>query len=748
MLIEPRTIGLGEAIDELRRTVNQLGPDEPCPYFVIAGGGISTPAMPLSAEIILHCKQLAPKRANDQVSQSPAVEYSQWLKRAYPQPKHRQQYFANLVKNATVNAANLFLAHILLESRLAQIVVTPNFDDLLMRALRLFGASPQVFDHPATVARVAPRSGETQIIHVHGSYHSYHLANLELEIAIGTPAGPSVPMNMSDQLLSLMRDCSPIVIGYAGWEKDAIMHALSRRLTDRLPFNLYWFLYSRDELTLLPPWLRDHVDVYFVIAGVPTAEGALQSVSTVSAGGGADGGLTPEPGIETLDAALALHELIVALELPVPTLLRAPVQFFLDQVSSAVSKEVERFEKYSFAELVQTLKRLAQHAASAPAAEGPGPYVALVAASRAGKVDHVVQEAAKLDHHELSDERLGVVTTAVKTAADSLQIDRENKKNGLRLFLRLSRERYLRDVKPSTVKEFLATALDVGQSLEDIGAFDEAVAEYSQLIDGFTGDQTHHVKARVIDAKRRMALLMARNLGQSNAAIDLIESVLDEPVTGKEMRIAISGMRLAFAEVLTRTGRDPLPVLDAIIRDYRDAKMKLERTAAEAWIRKGVYLWKCDRADDAFAAYNEVFHYTASRPFLARYAARAYRDVAFMYEKIGDPKAIDVAAEGLAYLHARSAELRPSQEAQFRISLMFLKAKSLAVRVDVDDSRADTNEVVDLFRRVVDEAAALGAYGEEYVSSLDHLARHATAKHDHESARKYEALAAAVRNRR
>lgn len=299
-----------------------------------------------------------------------------------------------------------------------------------------------------------------------------------------------------------------------------------------------------------------------------------------------------------------------------------------------------------------------------------------------------------------------------------------------------------------TAKEYIATVLEVGQTLEDMGAFADAVEEYSGLVEMFAGDLTHHVKARMIEAKRHIALQLARNLGRSDEAIALVEEVLGEPVIGKETRIAISGMRLAYAEILTRAERDPLPVLDAIIHDYRDAKLKLERTAAEAWIRKGVYLWNCDRADDAFAAYNEVLHYTRTRPFLARYAARAYRDVAFMYEKLRDPKAVDLATEGLAYLDEARGELRPSQEAQFRISLMFLKAKSLATRLEAEGQRSDANEVVELFRRVVDEAASLGVYGEEYATSLHHLAQHATAEHDHESAKKYGALAAAVRNRR
>ena len=108
---------------------------------------------------------------------------------------------------------------------IARTVFTTNFDDLLAKALALFGQRPNVCDHPLTVPRMTTDTNLAQIIHVHGSYSFYDCCNLVHDIA-----DRSQNYLMSLKLDEFLQSHSPLVIGYSGWERDIIMSALKRRL--------------------------------------------------------------------------------------------------------------------------------------------------------------------------------------------------------------------------------------------------------------------------------------------------------------------------------------------------------------------------------------------------------------------------------------------------------------------------------------------------------------------------------------
>lgn len=96
------------------------------PFFFMVGAGISYPQIPLAAQIQEHCvaeagaygKRTAPKSA------AAIDSYSHWFDQAYPQPKSRQQYLKDLMKDAGISRANFRLAHLLLEKTVTSLVVT------------------------------------------------------------------------------------------------------------------------------------------------------------------------------------------------------------------------------------------------------------------------------------------------------------------------------------------------------------------------------------------------------------------------------------------------------------------------------------------------------------------------------------------------------------------------------------------------------------------------------------------------
>ena len=190
------------------------------PFFFIIGAGISHPQVPLSLEIIEHCKEIAIKynRENEPQGKETIDIYSHWLRQAYPQPRQRQKYFRTLIEKKPISQANLYLAHLLLEKTITNLVVTTNFDDFLSRALSLFGKPHIVCDHPSTVGRIQLTQDNIQIVHVHGTHWFYDCCNLREEIRTRSQTSEQTTATMAFLLDSVLKEHTPLVIGYGGWE--------------------------------------------------------------------------------------------------------------------------------------------------------------------------------------------------------------------------------------------------------------------------------------------------------------------------------------------------------------------------------------------------------------------------------------------------------------------------------------------------------------------------------------------------
>ncbi|MGZ7109077.1 MAG: SIR2 family protein, partial [Methanobacterium sp.] len=235
------------------------------PFFFIVGAGISTPSVPLAGEIINECKSIARKYGIDQTKNSSGNmdEYSYWFEKALPHRKSRQEYLSKLIKNKSVTPANLRLAQILSDRKIGNLVITPNFDDFLSRALHLFGCNHIVSDHPQVLGKIDEENNDLiQIVHVHGTYLFYDCCNLGTEIK-----ERAEHQSMSFFLSSVLKRRSPIVVGYSGWEEDVIMKSIKQRLQEPiLPYKLFWFCYKPEQIKTYPDWLKNHRDVVFVVS--------------------------------------------------------------------------------------------------------------------------------------------------------------------------------------------------------------------------------------------------------------------------------------------------------------------------------------------------------------------------------------------------------------------------------------------------------------------------------------------------
>ena len=378
-----RLLDLKSAVVEILQAIEQGKRQKlPCPFFFMVGAGISHPPLPLAASIEAQCKQEAQKYGKEAlpVSDSPIDSYCHWFGQAYPQPENRQLYLRGLMEGAFISRANFRLAHLLLDNTVTNLVVTTNFDDLLSRALALFGRRHIVCDHPRILERIDLRSQDVQIVHIHGSYWFYDCCNLKAEISERARGSPSTSFTMLSTLDDILRTRSPLVVGYSGWEGDVFMNALQRRMSAPLRTNVYWFCHRRRDAQSLPDWLRDSPTVCFI---VPEESKAMRSTeSDLSAAFGkakSDEGViwAAEPAtyatVERDEAIMhptaVFDELILRFKLGPPLLTQDPLRFFADFLTTSLlgdkPEEVED-DVYAIRSVVGRLRKFREQEMDLP----------------------------------------------------------------------------------------------------------------------------------------------------------------------------------------------------------------------------------------------------------------------------------------------------------------------------------------------------------------------------------------------
>lgn len=270
-----RTVFLDEAVNHIYQACERDEDDREfeLPFFFIVGAGVSAPIIKQSKEVIEDCRNTAIKYGRTESLgkkfENTMKEYSHWFETAYPHKKARQNYLKDIIEGKPISPASLSLAHILSSKKIASLVVTPNFDDFISKALNIFGCEHLICDHPQTIAKISGNNSNIEIVHVHGTYWFYDCCNLQTEIM--ARAKNVGMLTMSAFLSRCLFSKTPIVVGYSGWEKDVIMQSLKERLQSALPHNLYWFCYRESDIDSLPDWLTSSEDVIFVIPK-PTAE--------------------------------------------------------------------------------------------------------------------------------------------------------------------------------------------------------------------------------------------------------------------------------------------------------------------------------------------------------------------------------------------------------------------------------------------------------------------------------------------
>lgn len=133
----------------------------------------------------------------------------------------------------------------LVQLRYVHTVLTTNFDQLALQGVIRTGIVPVVADGLESLARISPTPKRPQIVHLHGSMHTYELRNSFFALR-----ETERDTGLQTMMMGILKEASVVVIiGYAGGE-EGIMTLLQRAAVALPRMVLYWVAYQSDYAAL------------------------------------------------------------------------------------------------------------------------------------------------------------------------------------------------------------------------------------------------------------------------------------------------------------------------------------------------------------------------------------------------------------------------------------------------------------------------------------------------------------------
>ncbi len=141
--------------------------------------------------------------------------------------EQRKELFTKYVNNSKVNVAHIYLAHMIKEG-FVDYVLTPNFDDLMLKALALFNIFPPVYDLAMLDSLDTTTLGRQTVVYLHGRHNGIWQLNTEDEM--------EKVKDICGRLFNKIQDRPWLVMGYGGSDKifDRICEL------GRFSHHLYW----------------------------------------------------------------------------------------------------------------------------------------------------------------------------------------------------------------------------------------------------------------------------------------------------------------------------------------------------------------------------------------------------------------------------------------------------------------------------------------------------------------------------
>lgn len=172
--------------------------------------------------------------------------YSYIFSEHYKHPNEQRELLSDLLEagDPKLNWAHACLGA-LVQERYVHTVLTTNFDQLALQGVIRTGIVPVVADGLESLSRISPTPRRPQIVHLHGSMHTYELRN-----SFSALQETQQDVGLQTMMMGILKEAAVlVVVGYAGGE-EGIM-TLLQRAADALPrMVVYWVAYDSDYAAL------------------------------------------------------------------------------------------------------------------------------------------------------------------------------------------------------------------------------------------------------------------------------------------------------------------------------------------------------------------------------------------------------------------------------------------------------------------------------------------------------------------
>ncbi|PIQ97456.1 MAG: hypothetical protein COV67_04225 [Nitrospinae bacterium CG11_big_fil_rev_8_21_14_0_20_56_8] len=166
--------------------------------------------------------------------------YPELFNKYYSDPTLQHEVIQRAIEQGEgrINWAHLCLGE-LVHKRYVHTVLTTNFDLLVMEGIIRTGLIPVVADGVESLNRINGKPETPQVVHLHGSMHTYHVRNTVSEVL-----SPAESVSYSSAMYSLLQNSSCfIVVGYAGGE-EGIMNLLIQATQELQGKTIFWVQYG------------------------------------------------------------------------------------------------------------------------------------------------------------------------------------------------------------------------------------------------------------------------------------------------------------------------------------------------------------------------------------------------------------------------------------------------------------------------------------------------------------------------
>jgi hypothetical protein len=174
--------------------------------------------------------------------------YSYFFEMHLKSPNQQRDVINEIIDQAAdgLNWAHACLGE-LVNKRFVHTVLTTNFDQLVLQGIIRTGIMPVTADGLEALNRITGKPKRPQVIHLHGSMHTYNLRNSREAMSETSSDRGALSM-----VHSLLQQCDLlVVVGYGGGEEGVMQ--LLREAARTLPqLVIYWITYEKGLDSLSP----------------------------------------------------------------------------------------------------------------------------------------------------------------------------------------------------------------------------------------------------------------------------------------------------------------------------------------------------------------------------------------------------------------------------------------------------------------------------------------------------------------